>query len=292
VESKLERSHQAIVHFANTGMGNKLADALTLAGIALYNLHIRQRLLMGSMPAVERANVPAGYQGIPAHTNHSRLHFINQLARQAGIDCDVHTGITKLQPDNGEKFLSEYLGEQLTRNEMLAPHPETSRCMCSKCGTKVATVVNPYAKKRNRTESDDRYVIKRTRKRQKSDVDEPVELVVGVPVDLAPAVSTNDSGAALNKRHADIFRQQMKLLDDYGANMAQHQADLAQKGTIQAFPTWPRKQSKQKSEVDSYCCHPFLKYMLKRQSPFCPPVKGRPPHAKDCTLRCSDCAQI
>jgi hypothetical protein len=31
VESKLERSHQAIVHFANTGMGSKLADALTLA---------------------------------------------------------------------------------------------------------------------------------------------------------------------------------------------------------------------------------------------------------------------
>jgi hypothetical protein len=41
VESKLERSHQAIVHFANTGMGRELADDLTIAGIALYNLHIQ-----------------------------------------------------------------------------------------------------------------------------------------------------------------------------------------------------------------------------------------------------------
>jgi hypothetical protein len=161
-------------------MGNKLAEALNLAGIALYNLHICQRLLMGSMPALQHANyVPAGYQGIPAHTNHSRLHFINQLACQAaGIDCGVHTGVTKLQVDNGEKCLPEYLGQQLTRNENLAPHPETSRCMCSKCGMKIpAMVVNPYAKKRK---NDDCCVIKTTRKRQRSDVDEPVELVVPV----------------------------------------------------------------------------------------------------------------
>jgi hypothetical protein len=51
---------------------------------------------------------------------------------------------------------------------------------------------------------------------------------------VAPAVglSINDSGALfLNKRHADIFQQQMKLLDDYGANMAKHQVAIAQKGT-------------------------------------------------------------
>jgi hypothetical protein len=94
--------------------------------------------------------------------------------------------------------------------------------------------------------------------------------------------------AVLNQRHTEIFRQQMKLLDDYGANMAQHQAAIMQKGA-KVLPTWPNKQSKKKSEVDSYCCHPFLDYVLKRQSPFCPPVRGRPPHAKDCTLRLSDC---
>jgi hypothetical protein len=209
------------------------------------------------MPALQLATVPSGYQGIPAHTKHSRLYFINQLARQAGIDCDVHPGVTKLQADNGEKFLSEYLGQQLTGNENLAPHPKTSRCMCSKCGTKIPTVVNQYAKKRK---NDDCYVIKTTRKRQRSEVDEPVELVV--PVDLAPRVgpSRNDScGALLNKRHANIFQQQMKLLNDYGANMAKHQVAIAQKGTIEAFPIWPHKQSRQKSEVYSYCCHPFLK---------------------------------
>jgi hypothetical protein len=131
------------------------------------------------------------------------------MAHRAGIDCDVHTGITKLQADNGEKFMSEYLDEQLTQNKILTPHPQTSRCtiMYSKCGMKVATVGNPYAKKRNRTENDDPYIIKETRKRQKSDVDEPVELVAGVPVDLAaPVVSPKDSMAGvLNQRHTKIF---------------------------------------------------------------------------------------
>jgi hypothetical protein len=114
VESKLEQSHQAIDHFANTGMGKELADALTLAGIALYNLHIRRRLQMSCMPAFERVKVPTGYQDVPAHTDHSRLNYINHLARTAGIESDVHTGVTKLQADNGEKFLSEYLEQQLT----------------------------------------------------------------------------------------------------------------------------------------------------------------------------------
>jgi hypothetical protein len=193
VESKLEWSHQAIVHFANTGMGKELADALTLARIVLYNLHICHRLLMISMPVLECANVPSGYQDVPAHTNHSGLHYINHLAHRAGIDCDVHTGITKIQVDNGEKFMSEYLEQQLTGNEILTPHPETCQCMCLKCGMKVAMVVNPYAKKNVPTENDDRYIIKRTRKRQNSDVeDELVELVAGVPMGLAPTVSTHD----------------------------------------------------------------------------------------------------
>jgi hypothetical protein len=127
-------------------MGRELADDLTIAGIALYNLHIRHRLLAGSLFGLEHATVPVVYHKIPVHTGHSRLHFINQLAHRAGIDCDIHAGVTKLEPDNGEKFMSEYLDKQLTRNESLTPHPETSRCMCSKCGTKVATVVNPIRK--------------------------------------------------------------------------------------------------------------------------------------------------
>ena len=161
-------------------------------------------------------------------------------------------------------------------------------------------VVNPYgAKKRIRTENDndDCCIIKRTRKRQKSDVDEPVEeeLVADVLMDLAPAVSTNDlMTRALNKRHSEILHQQMRLLDDYGANMTEHKAVIAQKGAMHgvALRAWPHKQSRQKSEVYSYCCPPFFDYVLKRESPFCPPMRGRPPHAKDCTLRFSDCAQI
>ena len=41
VELTLEKAHHALAHFANGGMRRKLADALGLAGIAIYNLRIR-----------------------------------------------------------------------------------------------------------------------------------------------------------------------------------------------------------------------------------------------------------
>lgn len=40
-ESKLEKGHHAIAHFANGGMRNMLADYLGMEGVALYNLRIR-----------------------------------------------------------------------------------------------------------------------------------------------------------------------------------------------------------------------------------------------------------
>jgi hypothetical protein len=44
VESKLEKAHHAIANYANGGMRNSLADNLSLSGIALCNLSIRERI--------------------------------------------------------------------------------------------------------------------------------------------------------------------------------------------------------------------------------------------------------
>ena len=48
-ESKLEKGHHAIAHFANTGMRWTLADFLGMGGIAIYNLQIRHRFKLYSM---------------------------------------------------------------------------------------------------------------------------------------------------------------------------------------------------------------------------------------------------
>ena len=89
-ESKLEKAHHAIAHFANTGMRHTLADYLGMAGLALYNLRICYRHKVAELPAAKRALIPTAFQNAPAFTNHLRLSRNNSLGRQAGLDVDEY----------------------------------------------------------------------------------------------------------------------------------------------------------------------------------------------------------
>lgn len=145
-ESKVEKGHHAIAHFANGGMRCSLADFLGMAGIALYNLKIRYRLKMGMLDPRERKKIPTALHGAPHFTNHLRMSLNNTLAREAGLTLDVHTYVEILQQDNGERFFSEYLFEQSERIECgVRYHKETNRCLCNNCGG--GNHVNPYAKR-------------------------------------------------------------------------------------------------------------------------------------------------
>ena len=151
-ESKLEKAHHAIAHFANTGMRHTLADFLGIAGLALYNLRIRYRHKLAELPAAKRAEVPVAFQNSPAFTNHLRLSQNNKLALQAGLDSNVHKNVEILQPDNGERFLYEYYLQEIQRkNDGIQNDPKTNRCLCKDCG------LNPYHRKRKgcwRTQND------------------------------------------------------------------------------------------------------------------------------------------
>jgi hypothetical protein len=142
VESKLEKGHHAIAHFANGGMRCSFADFLGLAGIALYNLRIRYRLKVAELAPKERAKIPSAFQNAPAFTNHLRLAYINQLAKDCGIPKPVHDDVEILHPDNGERFFSEYLMQQRERaNKKIQYDEKLNRCLCMLCGKR-----NPYAK--------------------------------------------------------------------------------------------------------------------------------------------------
>lgn len=143
-ESKLEKAHHAIFHFGNSAMRRSFADFLGMAGIARYNRNIRHRQRMARLPPEERKKVPVCFHEAAHYTNHLELAAINQLAADLGLD-PIHKDVEVLPEDNGERFFSEYLKEQLKRDEEdgVTYGKETKQCMCKACGGR-----NPYAARR------------------------------------------------------------------------------------------------------------------------------------------------
>ena len=98
---------------------------------------------MASLPPEERKKVPLCFHNAAHYTNHLELAMINQLAADAGLD-PIHKDVEVLPEDNGERFFSEYLTEQLKRDEDGVTYDNvTKRCMCKACGGR-----NPYARRR------------------------------------------------------------------------------------------------------------------------------------------------
>jgi len=147
-ESKLESFHDRFAHFANCGMRNTLADNLNLAGTARHNLAIRhKRSLVSGENTIEkgtsvdpetRKKIPVGWEQVVPYFNHSELWYINNLA--AAVGCthpSPHAEV--LQPDNGERFFSEYM-TVTTPTLKNVGHGRWGECLCRLC-------TNPNAEK-------------------------------------------------------------------------------------------------------------------------------------------------
>ncbi|CAJ1917928.1 unnamed protein product [Cylindrotheca closterium] len=144
-ESKVEKGNHIMHHCSNGGTRRTLTDYTSSAGIALYNLRIRYRLHIGSLDPKLRKKIPTAFHRAPHYTNHLRLAFINNLAKEAGIIGNVHSRVEELPADNGERFFSEYLTQQLARESSGVLYDEkTKRCKCKDC----SKIKNPYAKRR------------------------------------------------------------------------------------------------------------------------------------------------
>jgi hypothetical protein len=132
-ESKLESFHADQAMFGNTGMATGLIDTINHAGLARHNSKIRWRLYMDLLSSAERDAIPFYFRRIVRHYDHSRLRLINQMARAAGVEHDVHQNVRPLPKDNGERFYGDYFLEWLER-EKTAVHPDKNdRCQCGAC---------------------------------------------------------------------------------------------------------------------------------------------------------------
>ena len=133
-ESALEKSHEALAHFANTGMRPELADIITMRGICEKNVvcrwrhHINGKRLQGE----DDSHTPVHFADIPRFYDHSLLLHLNERAKELQLSKPfAHT--TPINEDNGEVFLSEYFQAQQVRNKGRQKNPKTPYCNCSSC---------------------------------------------------------------------------------------------------------------------------------------------------------------
>lgn len=140
-ESTLEAFHSPLQHYGNCGMNTELADAVIMLGIQSFNAGQRRKREVNELPEEQYELIPSHLRSVPTFSNESDLFVVNAMAQKANvIGGDPHTNITRLQPDNGERFLSQYLAAQEERNKSVQPHLLNDRCMCDFCGMCVSAI--------------------------------------------------------------------------------------------------------------------------------------------------------
>jgi hypothetical protein len=131
-ESSLESFHLMVAHFGNMGMRRTLADSLCLRGTARHNLKLLWKLTALDKREGQYGRLPAHFRDTPLFYSHADLAAINKRAMYHG-GKQRHSEVLDLEPDNGERFFSQYLLEQRERNKELGKHDLNDRCQCRKC---------------------------------------------------------------------------------------------------------------------------------------------------------------
>jgi hypothetical protein len=241
------------------------------------------------MSADERAKVPHAFRGVPAHTNHSRLHCINQLSREAsGKDVQDYLEL-ELGPNTGEQFFPEHNAMQTQQNASIAPHPEMDRCVCHLCGAGPALLRNPCAgTPLNAAQSKEVDVAMLPAASAKN------PSARGSPVDthgdttLQPILPASMREATSSMLPA-AFEQQRSLLAEFGQRINYQRATIAALPfVVPSLPicwqSWPRNSLRRPKEEQNRCCsNSCLRHMLKKRNPLEPPAMGKPPLDIECT---------
>jgi hypothetical protein len=88
----------------------------------------------------------------------------------------------------------------------------------------------------------------------------------------------------LNQQHAAVFEQQRPLLAEFEQRINCQRATIAALQFIIPSPpicwqSWPRNILRRpKEDQNQYCCHSYLRYMVKKRNSFKPQVIGKPPN--------------
>jgi hypothetical protein len=137
-ESPLEKFHELLAHFGNSGMNQGLADTLTLGGTTEFNCKMRWKAKINKQKlAGEIVDIPVDFIDLPRFYDHSFLHYLNELAKSCGIP-PIFDDVDPINKNNGEVYLSKYFEEQMVRNQTVGQDKKTSICQCPTCTTYMA----------------------------------------------------------------------------------------------------------------------------------------------------------
>jgi hypothetical protein len=141
-ESPLEKFHELLAHFGNSGMNRVLADTLTLGGTTEFNIKMRwkaeinKRKLEGGI-----VDIAGDFIDLPRFFDHSYLDYLNNLAENCGLP-PIFDDVHRIGKNNGEVYLSKYFEEQMVRNQTVGQDKKTSMCLCPACTTYLSSSKN------------------------------------------------------------------------------------------------------------------------------------------------------
>jgi hypothetical protein len=135
-ESSLEKFHELLAHFGNTGMAPGLSDTLSIKGTAEHSVGSRHKQEVQKARLEGRpSTVPQYLEDVPLFFNHSLLDYLNRVALSRGLD-QMFSNVRCLKPNNGEVFMSKYYEEQEKRNRLYGQNEKTGQCKCPACVAK------------------------------------------------------------------------------------------------------------------------------------------------------------
>jgi len=169
-ESSLEKVHESLAHYGNTGMRPNLADALTLAGVCKHNVVCRWKNEMNvRRNRQQEITTPYHFEHLPPFWDHAFLAALNDKAAKLGLS-PIFDFVTTIRQNNGEVFLSKYFYEQEVRNKENKQHSfNPLLCGCMSCAT---FQPSPLGKGGGEQKQDDN-VERQTREQQNLPVPQP-----------------------------------------------------------------------------------------------------------------------
>lgn len=131
-ESLLEMFHGLMRHFANTSQNPELADALTLRGVAEYNLQRERKIQLIEQQQNKSdddpiyASVPGYLKDQPMFYNLAMVNHVNEMGSR-GKEAPFPQ-YNALEPNTGEVFMSDYFKEQCERRKLGLVQDGLCRC--------------------------------------------------------------------------------------------------------------------------------------------------------------------
>jgi hypothetical protein len=111
---------------------------------------------MDLLSSAKRDAVPFYFRRLVRHYDHSRLQLVNQMARAAGVNHDVHKEVRPLPEDNGERFYGDYYLELLEREKTVPVTQDNKRCLCGACSGSMTPLAFEMVKPAASTCADDK----------------------------------------------------------------------------------------------------------------------------------------